>query len=199
MEVDVLGGHDGAGGILGIVKQLVNLGAGGGVGVAQDTADHVGGHVLDEVHGIVQVQLVQHLPQLLIAQGVDEPLLIVGVFQLGEHLGGDLLGQQTEDQNGLLRTQLVQKFGDVHLIHIVQQLPQAAELLGADQLQQLVQIIILVHMVSPSEVTEYPGRKTATGSLLRLLRIGQGTVRLFRMPAPERRIKRMRPRVLRRS
>ena len=150
MEVDVLGGHDGAGGVLGVVEELIDLSAGGGVRVAQDTADHVGGHVLNEVHGVVQVQLVQHLSQLLITQGVDESLLVVGVLQLGEHLGGYLLGQQAKDQDGLLRTQFVQKFGDVHLIHIVQQLPQAAELLGADQLQQLVQIIILVHMVSPS-------------------------------------------------
>ena len=149
VEEHVLRGHNGAGGVLGVVEQLVDLAAGRRVAVAQDTGDHVGGHVLDHVHRVVQVQLVQHLPQLLVVQGVDEPLLVVGVLQLGEHLGGLLLGQQPEHQDGLLRSQLIQELGHVHLIHLHENGAQLAELFGLDQLHQLFQLIFLLHQALP--------------------------------------------------
>ena len=145
MEVDKLRGHDGAGGVLRVFQQLVDLAAGGRVGVAQDTGDHVGGHVLDDVHGIVQVELVQNFPQLLVAQGVDDLLLILAVLQIGEHVGGHVLGQQPKDHHLLVGLQLVQKFGDVHLVHLVQVGAQGAELLAFYQLQQQRLVIIFVH------------------------------------------------------
>lgn len=137
---------------LGVVQQLVDLAAGGGVGVPQDSGDQVGGHILDQVHRVVQIQLVQNLPQLLVAEGVDEALLVVGVLQFGKHLRRYLLGQQTEHQDRLLRPQLIQKFGDVHLVHIDQQLPQPAELPGLDQLHQLLQIVIFMHDALPPSI-----------------------------------------------
>ena len=145
VEIDKLRGHDGTGGVLRVFQQLVDLAAGGGVGVAQDTGDHVGGHVLDDVHGVVQIELVQDLPQLLIAQGVDDLLLVLAVLQIGEHVGGHVLGQQPEDHHLLVGLQLVQEFGDVHLVHLVQVGPQGAELLGLHQLQQQLLVIIFVH------------------------------------------------------
>ena len=147
VEVDKLRGHDRAGGVLRVFQQLVDLAAGGRVGVAQDTGDHVGGHVLDDVHGIVQVELVQNFPQLLVAQGVDDLLLILAVLQIGEHVGGHVLGQQPKDHHLLVGLQLVQKFGDVHLVHLVQVGAQGAELLAFYQLQQQRLVIIFVHGV----------------------------------------------------
>ena len=149
MEKDELRGHDGAGGVLGIVQQLVDLAAGGGVGVAQDPGDHVGRHVLDDVHRVIQVQLVQHLPQLPVAEGPDQLLLVLGVLQVGEHLRRRVLGQQAEDQDLLLHVQLVQELGDVHLVHLGQQLLHAAELPLFHQLQQQVQVIVFVHALFP--------------------------------------------------
>ena len=165
VEIDVLRGHNGPGGVFGVVQQLVDLAAGGGVGVPQDSGDQVGGHILDQVHRVVQIQLVQNLPQLLVAEGVDEALLVVGVLQFGKHLRRYLLGQQTEHQDRLLRPQPIQKFGDVHLVHIDQQLPQPAELPGLDQLHQLLQIVIFMHDALPlrSVSAVKAGHKKTTG------------------------------------
>ena len=161
MEIDKLCGHQRAGGVLGVVEQLIDLAAGGRVGVAQDAGHQVGGHVLNQVHRVVQIQLVQHFPQLPVAEGADELLLVL--LQIGEYLRRRVLGQQTEDQNLLVHLQLIQKFCDVHLVHFRQNFPQSAEFPLLNQLHQLVQIIVVVHVFSSSRLFKRETRKT-TGS-----------------------------------
>ena len=63
----------------------------------QNPFDHVGGHFLHDVNGIVQIQLVQHFLQLRVGKAADQQLLLIA-FQLHEHLCCLLLGQQTEQQ-----------------------------------------------------------------------------------------------------
>ena len=148
VEIDELRGHDRAGGVLGVLQQLIDLAAGGSVGIPQNTGYHVGGHVFNNIHRIIQIQLVQNLSQLLITQGVDDLLLVLAVLQIGEHVRRHVLGQQTKDQHLLVGLQLVQELGDVHLVHLVQLGAQGAELLGLDQRQQQFLIIILMHEAS---------------------------------------------------
>ena len=79
----------------------------------QNPLDHVGGHFLHDVNGIVQIQLVQHFLQLRVGKAADQQLLLV-TFQLYEHLCRLLLRQQTEQQGqGLFIVQIVRQNSDV--------------------------------------------------------------------------------------
>ena len=148
-EGDELRGHDGPGAVLGVVEELVDLLAGLGPGVAQDAGDHAGGHLLNDVHGVVQVELVQDLPELPVAERADEALLVLAVIQVGEDLGGQLLGEEAEDDGLLVRLQLPQEGGDVHLVHLREELPQGTKLLMFDQLRQALGTEVLVHGPRP--------------------------------------------------
>ena len=97
LQIHILRGHDGAGGILGVLENFVDALSYIRVGVLQDTLDYVGGHFLHDVHGIVQIQLVQNLLQLRVGKAANQKLLLVAL-QLHEHLGGLLLRQQAEQQ-----------------------------------------------------------------------------------------------------
>ena len=83
-----------------------------GVGVTEDALDYGGGHLLDQVNGIVHIQLVQDFFQLGVGEGLDEQLLLLGVH-LHEDLGGQLLGEEAVDQWEAVLRELGQDGGDV--------------------------------------------------------------------------------------
>ena len=88
MEVYELCGHNGTGGVLGIIEKLIDLAAGRGIGIPQNTGHHISRHILNDIYRVVQKQLVQHLPKLLIAEGANQLLLVFGILQIGEDLRG---------------------------------------------------------------------------------------------------------------
>ena len=113
LQIHKLRGHNGAGGILRIFQNFVDAFAHIRVGVLQNPLDHVGGHFLHDVNGIVQIQLVQHFLQLRVGKAADQQLLLVA-FQLYEHLCRLLLRQQTEQQGQrLFIVQIVRQNGNV--------------------------------------------------------------------------------------
>ena len=67
----------------------------------QNALDYNGGHLLHNIHGVVQIQLIQHLLELGVGEAADQNLLLVGI-QLYKHLCCQLLGEQTEHQGNLI-------------------------------------------------------------------------------------------------
>ena len=61
MEVYELCGHNGTGGVLGIIEKLIDLAAGRGIGIPQNTGHHISGHILNDIYRVVQKQLVQQM------------------------------------------------------------------------------------------------------------------------------------------
>ena len=75
------------------------------VGLCQNALDDIGRHFLDQIGGVVYIELVDDLPQLSVGKTADQKLLRFG-FQFGKGLGGELLGKQAEQQGHLLLVQL---------------------------------------------------------------------------------------------
>ena len=134
-EGDILRGHDGAGGVLGVAQDLVDGLAHLGVGLAQDAADHGGGHLLDDVHGVVHEELVQDLLQLGIREAPDQQLLGL-LVHLHEGVRRQLLGEQTVEQGEAVLLQLVKNGGNVRRVHGDQDLPEGGVFLLRQQLAQ---------------------------------------------------------------
>lgn len=63
---------------------------------------------VDKIDGIVHEQVVEDSGKLLVGQPFHHPLLLI-VLQIREYLGSHFLGQQTEQQDGIL---LVLDFAD---------------------------------------------------------------------------------------
>ena len=137
LQVHKLGGHDAAGGVVGIFQNLVDALAHLRVRVLQNALDHVGGHFLHDVYGIVQIQLVQHFLQLGVGEALDQKLLFIGV-QLHEYLRRQLLGQQAEHQRHPL-VQLTAQDGDIRRLHGEQEVTQLRVLFSGDQILYLLQ------------------------------------------------------------
>ena len=55
-QSDIFCGHDGTSGVLGVAQKLVDGLPGFGISLGQDAADHIGGHLLHQIHGVVQVR-----------------------------------------------------------------------------------------------------------------------------------------------
>ena len=138
--------HDGAGGVLRVLQNLVNGFSHFRRRLIQDSDHHAGGHLLHDVHGIVQIQLVQHLLQLGVGKAVDEHLLGVGL-QLHEHLRRQLLGQQPVQQGHQLPAGLLQQQSDVGRLHGEKEVPQAGILFTSGQLLDLIQISVQLFLV----------------------------------------------------
>jgi len=133
--------HNGSGGVLRVLEDLVDGLAHFRRGLVQDADHHAGGHFLHDVHGIVQIQLVQHLLQLGVGKAVDEHLLAVGL-QLHEYLRRQLLGQQPVQQRHLFPAGLLQQQGDIRRLHRQEQVPQSGVLLIFDKLLDFLQIFV---------------------------------------------------------
>ena len=136
-QVHKLRSHDAAGGVVGVLEDLVDALAHLRVGVLEDALDHVGGHLLHNVNGIVQIQLVQHFLQLRVGKALDQQLLLVGV-QLHEYLRCLLLGQQAEDQRHLF-VQLTAQRGNIRRLHGKKEVAQVRVSFSGDILLNLFQ------------------------------------------------------------
>ena len=122
----------------------------------QDTLDYVGGHFLNDVHGIVQIQLVQNLLQLRVGKAANQKLLLVAL-QLHEHLGGLLLRQQAEQQRQrLLVIQIVRQNGNVRRLHGEQEVPQLRISFSVHQILNLFHQFPAIFQLKHS-VTSFPG------------------------------------------
>ena len=119
--------------------------------MAQDALDHVGGHLLHDVHRVVQVQLVQHFLQLRVGKALDEHLLLLRI-QLHEHLGRLLLGQQAEHHRHLV-VQFHEQARDVLGLQGQQKVAQLGIAFSGDQIldlfQQLVPLLFLLKHARP--------------------------------------------------
>ena len=111
-ERDVLRGHDRAGGVLRVLQDLVDLPAHLRVGLREDALHHVGGHLLDKVGCIVDVELVDDLAQLRIGEAADQELLPLGI-ELGERLGRRILGKQAEEERHAVLFELLEHGCDI--------------------------------------------------------------------------------------
>ena len=151
LQVHVLRGHDAAGAVVGVFQDFVDALADVRVRVAQDALDHVGGHLLHDVHRVVQVQLVQHFLQLRVGKALDEHLLLLRI-QLHEHLGRLLLGQQAEHQRHLV-VQFHEQARDVLGLQGQQKVAQLGIAFSGDQIldlfQQLVPLLFLLKHARP--------------------------------------------------
>ena len=112
LEVDELRRHQRAGSILGIFENFIDALAGVGVGVLQNALDHARGHLLDDIDGVVEIQLVEHLLELGVGKAADEHFLHIRL-QLDEQLRRRLLGQQAEQQRQHLLGQIVKQVCDI--------------------------------------------------------------------------------------
>ena len=146
LQTQVLHIHDGAGGILRVFQHFIDGFAHFGGGFIQNADDHTGGHLLHDVHGIVQIQFVQHFLQLGVGEAVDEHFLAVG-FQLHEYLRRQFLGQQPIQQGHQFRTGLLQKLGDVRRLHGEEQVTHGGVLLILYQLPDIIQIAVHIFFV----------------------------------------------------
>ena len=124
--------HDGAGGILRVLQDLVQGFAHFRRGFVQNTDDHAGGHLLNDVHGVVQIQLVQHFLQLGVGEAVDEHLLTVAL-QLDEDFRRQLLGQQAVQQGHVLLAALLQQPRDIGRLQRQEQVTQHGILFTLDK------------------------------------------------------------------
>ena len=152
LQVHELRGHDAAGGVIRIFEDLVDTFAHFRVRVAQNTLDHIGRHLLHDVHRVVQIQLVQHFFQLRVGKALDQQLLLVTV-QLHEHLCRQLLGQQAEHQRHLF-PQFAAQRGDVCGLQGQQKVTQGSVLFSGQQIldffHQCVPVFFqLKHAVRP--------------------------------------------------
>ena len=138
LQVHELRGHDAAGGVVGVFQDLVDALTGLGIGVLQNALDHIGGHFFHDVHGVVQVQLVQHLFQFGVGKAPDQHFLLVGV-QLHEYLRRQFLGQQAEHQGQPLLVQIGTDGRDVRGLQGQQHVPQLGIPFSLDQLLDLFQ------------------------------------------------------------
>ena len=136
-EADILGGHDGAGRILRILQEFIDLGTGLRCRVLQDTLHDVRRQLLDHIDGIIDRKIFDDVRQLFIGDAADDMLLLVQ-FQAGEDVRRKLLREHSEHDHRLFRIQLLDKCGDVDLIHLGKLLPERPELSLVHQLKKRI-------------------------------------------------------------
>ena len=130
--------HDGTGAVLRVFQNFIDRLAHLRRGLIQNADHHAGGHLLHDVHGVVQIQLVQHFLQLGVGKAVDEHLLTLAL-QLHEYLRRRLLGQQPVQQRHDLRPGLFQDLGNIRTLHGQEHVTQVGIAFLPDHLPDLVQ------------------------------------------------------------
>ena len=134
-QADVFGGHQAAGGALGVVQQLVQALAGLLGGFLQHALDHACGHIFQQVRRVVQAHLLDGTHQLHIREGVDQ-IIASFVGHVGKGLGGHFLFQQAEHHQAVVLIQFFQQFGQVGGLFFLGHFAQLDVLLFDQQLQQ---------------------------------------------------------------
>ena len=124
--------HDAAGGVLRVVQKRVDLFAGVGARDLQDTADDVGRHLFEEVDHIIEVQVLDEVPQFLVRDARDDALLVVR-FQVRKDFGGDVLREDAEHLDHIFGFQLLEEVRDVDLVPFGELFAQTGEVAGLEQ------------------------------------------------------------------
>ena len=114
VQIDIFNGHQASGAVFRIIEELVDGLARALVGVLQNLFDDVGGHFFQKVHRIIHEHIVHQRLQFGVGRAFgDELLLLAG--HVGEHVGGDILGQHAEHaQHAPFVFDFLQPFGDIH-------------------------------------------------------------------------------------
>ena len=131
----ILHGHQGTGGVFGVAQDLVDGAAHFRVRLAKNPPDHIGGHFLYQVRRVIYIQFVQHLPELVVREALDQQLLSLRLhFHKG--LRCLLLGKQAEHDGDLLFLQAVEETGHVRGVHGDENVPQSGILLLFQHLEE---------------------------------------------------------------
>ena len=133
LQLHKLRGHDRAGRILRILENLVDHFPGIRIGLGENPRNHVGGHFLHQLHGVVHIQLLHHGFQLRIRKTADEDFLLLRLH-LHKGLRRQFLGQQTEYQRQRLLGQRPEGAGDIRRVQRCQKIPQRGVLFCLRQL-----------------------------------------------------------------
>ena len=103
----------------------------------EDALDDRGGHLLDEIHRVIHIQLVQDLLQLRIGEGFDKQLLLLRLH-LHKYLRRQLLGQQPVEHRQPVLRQLRQDGRDIRRFQEDQHIPYIRP---ASSLRQLLYLL----------------------------------------------------------
>ncbi len=118
LERDILGRHDSARAVFGILQQLVYVGAHLRVCFGQNTLDHIRRHLLQHIRHIIGVNICQHLLQLVIGKALDQLLLAV-LLHFNERVRRIILAQKPEGDQPLLVCKLVKNLRNIDRIDTV--------------------------------------------------------------------------------
>ena len=94
-EIDVLVGHDAPCGVLRVLQIFVNELAVFIARIREQPLDDICGHLLDEIHIVVHIHVVQNKAKLVIADRLDDALLHIA-FHVGKRLRSEFLRHKPE-------------------------------------------------------------------------------------------------------
>ena len=132
LEVDELHRHDAARAVVLVLQQVVDGGARFGLGLGEQALDDHGGHLFEQVGGIVGVEVVYQTSRFGIAHQLDEVLADFG-RQVDEHVRGHVLGQYAEYLEQVLRLEVVEYGRDVDGVQLDQHRFEQGELLAGHE------------------------------------------------------------------
>ena len=115
-KADELNRHDGAGAVFGVLQKLVDVGTRLAVALGEETFHDARGHLFDEVHRIVEEELIHDLFDLSVGERLQKLFLRIAV-DLDEHLGRKILGQDAEEDGKIFLLHALEHFGEVDLVH----------------------------------------------------------------------------------
>ena len=150
-KVHKLYGHQTSGGVFGIMQETVDESTGFPVCISQDFAYQIGRGFLQKVDGIVQIHIIYDVPYFRIRNGCDQHFLGV-IVQEREGFCRHILGQQTEEEQLLIRRQFFQKFRHVGRVFFIQFFSQQDILSFFNKFLPLFhRFIPFFHVTPPSE------------------------------------------------
>ena len=158
LEIEELRGHQGPRAVLGIFQNFIDALARVGVGVLQNTLDDIGGHLLHDIDGIVEIQLVEHFLQLRIGKAADQHFLRLRL-QLDEHLRRRSLRKEAEDDRHLFFAQILKERGDIRGLHLNEKVAQMRVLFSDDHLLNLLkQLVAAVFKIDHIPDSSFPAK-----------------------------------------
>ena len=96
--------------------------------MAQDALDEAGRHLLDDIDDIVDIQLVDDVVQLLLAERLNEHALLVGIH-VREGLRRKLFREQAEHERHFFARQILEELRHVGGVHLLEERAQRRKFL----------------------------------------------------------------------
>ena len=144
-QTDIFRRHDAAGAVLGIQQNLIDDPPRLHIRAFQNARHDIGRHLLDNIDRIVEIQLIDNLFQLLVAETCDQHFLCVALH-CDKNLRRLLLGQQPEADRHLFFGKSVERFRYIDRIFMQKELFQSFEFLCRKKLFNfLVKLICIRH------------------------------------------------------